>query len=105
MLAESSSFGFAEELPPPRDTDDMDGVAASLVKRSEMALSCIRGGSWMCTSGSRTLGCMMVSTVSGWSTRTGMSWVMTFSRSRFIDSSRGSWLKSGSPKGSSSLLP
>ncbi|TLS26280.1 hypothetical protein PpBr36_04540 [Pyricularia pennisetigena] len=90
--------------PPPAPLLD-EAVIASLVKRSLMALSCIRGGSWMWTSGSRTLGCMIVSTVSGCSTRTGMSWVMTFSRSRFIVSSRDSCMKEASSANGSSNPP
>ncbi|KAL8371828.1 hypothetical protein RB595_001566 [Gaeumannomyces hyphopodioides] len=96
--------------PPPTDArgaaaeDDEEAVMASRVKRSLMALSCIRGGSWMCTSGSRTLGCMMVSTVSGCRTRTGMSWVMTFSRSRFMVSSSDSCIKEASSAANGSSL-
>ncbi len=116
MLADSSSLGLllpppppplpTDETPPPppppprdlvtAEPADEDELAASLVKRSDTALSCSSDGSWMCTSGSRTLGCMIISTVSGCSTRTGMSWVMTFSRSRRSESSSGSWWKTPS---------
>ncbi|KAL8400587.1 hypothetical protein RB594_000837 [Gaeumannomyces avenae] len=130
MFALSSSLGLPPEAaapedepaaaplmlppppPPPTATrgaaadDDAEAVMARRVKRSLMALSCIRGGSWMCTSGSRTLGCMMVSTVSGCRTRTGMSWVMTFSRSRFMVSSSDSCMnEASSAANGSSLAP
>ncbi|TLD24178.1 hypothetical protein PspLS_06694 [Pyricularia sp. CBS 133598] len=89
--------------PPP--LPPLEAVIASLVKRSLMALSCIRGGSWMWTSGSRTFGCIIVSTVSGCNTRTGMSWVMTFSRSCFMVSSRDSCMKEASSANGSSNPP
>ena len=53
---------------------------ASFVKRSLMLLSCIKGGSMMCTSGSRHWGSWSPATVSGPRTRTGISWVMIVSR-------------------------
>ncbi|PHH84584.1 hypothetical protein CDD83_1699 [Cordyceps sp. RAO-2017] len=80
MLALSSSLGEAR-APEAAGAE----ARASLVKRSEMALSCSSGGSWMWTSGSRTLGCMIISTVSGCRTRTGMSCVMILSCSRRSD--------------------
>lgn len=54
---------------------------ASRVKRSEMDLSCERGGSRICTSGSRQRGSWILATEAGARTVTGMDWVIVVSRS------------------------
>lgn len=57
------------------------GESASFVKRSEMALSCRRGGSMICTSGSRHDGSWICATVAAARTATGMDCVIVVSRS------------------------
>ena len=54
---------------------------ASLVKRSEMDFSCRRGGSRICTSGSRAVGSWIISTADAANTTTGIDCVMVVSRS------------------------
>ena len=63
------------------DEDDEAVVRASLVKRSEMDLSCKRGGSMMWTSGSRQRGSWIRATVEAARTCTGMDCVIVVSRS------------------------
>lgn len=55
-------------------------TSASFVNLSLILFNCIRGGNMMCTSGSRHWGSCKPATVSGESTRTGISWVMMVSR-------------------------
>lgn len=54
---------------------------ASLVKRSEMAFSCSKGGRRMWTSGSRQVGSWIEATDWGGKTVTATDWVMVVSRS------------------------
>ena len=68
-------------LPVPLDDDDDDVESASLVKRSEMALSCSSDGSMMCTSGVGPCGSLMLATDAGARTTTGTSCVIVISRS------------------------
>ena len=55
--------------------------SASLVKRSEIALSCNKGGRRIWTSGSRQVGSWIEATASGAKTVTATDWVMVVSRS------------------------
>lgn len=59
------------------------GERASLVRCSEMALSCRRGGSMMCTSGSRHVGSWIWETVSAVRTATGIDCVTVVSLSNW----------------------
>ena len=65
----------------PRLLVDVEAERASLVKRSDMALSWSRDGSMMCTSGWGHWGSCILATISGARTTTGMSCVMVVSRS------------------------
>ncbi len=70
--------------PPWREDEDENEVvdeSASLVKRSEIDFSCDRGGSMMCTSGSRQRGSWIEETVAAGRTITGMDCVIVVSRS------------------------
>lgn len=65
----------------PRLLVDGEVESASLVKRSDMALSWRRDGSMMCTSGWGHWGSCMLATVAAARTMTGISCVMFVSRS------------------------
>jgi hypothetical protein len=76
MFAATSSRVLDAAVPDP----DFVSASASFVNRSLMLFSCISGGRMICTSGSLVCGSWMCATVSGASTRTGISCVTTVSR-------------------------
>ena len=76
MFADRSNLVLDPVVVEP----DFVSASASFVNLSLMLFSCINGGSMICTSGSRVCGSCKFATVSGASTRTGISCVTTVSR-------------------------